>query len=88
MVDCMLRTQCVQVLVDVSLPAFAAAAGQASSSTVITAGTWLDAGDPLVDTLPRGAYHDGCSPSPIGAVAYFCIFVILCSLILVNFVIG
>lgn len=29
-----------------------------------------------------------CSPSPIAAVIYFCSFVLLCGLVLVNFVIG
>jgi hypothetical protein len=70
-------------LQDVLLPAD----GGASSSS-ITAGTWLDPSDALLSRLPSEAVANRCSPSPVGAVIYFCSFVLLCGLVLVNFVIG
>jgi hypothetical protein len=66
---------------DVSLPA----GGSVSS---VTAGMWLDSNDALLAQLPAGAVLNRCSPSPVGAVIYFCSFVLLCGLVLVNFVIG
>lgn len=66
---------------DVSLPA-------GSSVSSVTAGTWLDPSDPLLAQLPAGAVVNRCSPSLIGALIYFCSFVLLCGLVLVNFVIG
>jgi hypothetical protein len=66
---------------DVSLPA-------GSSVSSVTAGTFLDPSDALLAQLPAGAVLNRCSPSPVGAVIYFCTFVLLCGLVLVNFVIG
>jgi hypothetical protein len=54
----------------------------------VAAGTYLDPGDALLQQLDRRAVQDQCSPSPVIAVIYFCSFVLLCGLILVNFVIG
>lgn len=59
-----------------------------SGGTQVAAGTYLDPGDPLLQQLDRRAVQDQCSPSPVIAVIYFCSFVLLCGLILVNFVIG
>jgi hypothetical protein len=63
-----------------------AAAGQAAIN--LTAGSWLDADDALVKQLPADALGNHCSPAPLAAVVYFCSFVLLCGLVLVNFVIG
>lgn len=68
---------------DVALPA-----DSSSSSISITAGSWLDPGDALITQLPVDAVVNRCSPSPAVAVIYFCSFVLLCGLVLVNFVIG
>lgn len=59
-----------------------------SGGTQVAAGAYLDPGDPLLQQLDRRAVQDQCSPSPVIAVIYFCSFVLLCGLILVNFVIG
>jgi hypothetical protein len=59
-----------------------------SGQTVLPQGAYLSPGDRLLEELPASAIIDQCSPSPLAAVAYFCTFVILCGLILVNFVIG
>ncbi|KAF6257951.1 Ion transport protein-domain-containing protein [Scenedesmus sp. NREL 46B-D3] len=83
MQDCMVTSECIEVLqdVDVSSPA-----GQAAVS--VAAGTWLDAGDALVRQVPADMLGNRCSPAPLAAVVYFCSFVLLCGLVLVNFVIG
>lgn len=54
----------------------------------ITAGTWLDPSNGLLSQLPAQAVVNRCSPSPAGAVIFFCSFVLLCGLVLVNFVIS
>lgn len=54
----------------------------------ITAGTWLDPSDGLLSQLPAQAVVNRFSPSPAGAVIFFCSFMLLCGLVLVNFVIG
>ena len=59
-----------------------------ATPTVVSQGTYLSPRDPLLEDLPAAVLLDQCSPSPIAAVAYFCTFIILCGLILVNFVIG
>lgn len=69
------------VLQDVSLPA-------GGNNSSIAAGTWLDPWDALLAQLPAKAVVNRCSPSTVGAVIYFCSFVLLCGLVLVNFIIG
>lgn len=54
----------------------------------ITTGTWLDPGDERLSRISTDAVANRCSPSPVAAVVYFCSFVLLCGLVLVNFVIG
>jgi hypothetical protein len=83
MQDCMVTSMCVQVTDDVRLPG-----ASSTSAASLAAGTWLDAGDARLAQLPAGAFVNRCSPSPIAAVLYFCSFVLLCGLVLVNFVIA
>lgn len=59
-----------------------------TNSSVLAAGTWLDPDDALLAHMPHGAVVDRCSPAGLVAVVYFCSFVMLCGLVLVNFVIG
>jgi hypothetical protein len=42
----------------------------------------------LVKQIPADLLGNHCSPAPLAAVVYFCSFVLLCGLVLVNFVIG
>jgi hypothetical protein len=42
----------------------------------------------LVKQIPAQLLGNHCSPAPLAAVVYFCSFVLLCGLVLVNFVIG
>lgn len=66
----------------------AGADGGGGSSSSIAAGSWLNPGDPALASIPPDAVINRCSPSPIAAVAFFCSFVLLCGLVLVNFVIA
>jgi hypothetical protein len=93
MMDAAVRHQCVSVLRDVPLPA-AASSGNDPTATaglpplLAVAGAWLDPGDPLLAALPADAVADLCGPGAAVAAAYFCSFVVLCGLVMVNFVIG
>ncbi|GIL88323.1 hypothetical protein Vretifemale_16288 [Volvox reticuliferus] len=59
-------------------------------STVVPllAGTYLDRSDPLLSSLPSNATQNQCPLSPIAAVVYFPVFVVLCTFILLQLVIG
>lgn len=71
---------------DVLLPS--AAPGSNATSVVLAAGTWLSPGDELLGLLPAGAAANRCGPWVAATAAYFCSFVLLCGLVLVNFIIG
>eukprot|EP00879_Flechtneria_rotunda_P021439 GHRR01022596.1.p1 GENE.GHRR01022596.1~~GHRR01022596.1.p1 ORF type:complete len:189 (+),score=60.61 GHRR01022596.1:1631-2197(+) len=60
----------------------------ASGAFHVSAGSYLDPGNSLLSQVPAELLVNRCSPSPLAAVAYFCSFVLLCGLVLVNFVIG
>jgi len=85
MIDCGVQDQCIRVLHD--LPDEAASSAS-PSALLAAAGTWLDAGDPLISKLPLDAVADHCGPGSVVAAIYFCGFVVLCGLILLNFVVG
>lgn len=59
-----------------------------NNSSVLAAGTWLNPDDPLLSQIPPMSTVNRCSPGALVAVIYFCSFVLLCGLVLVNFVIG
>jgi len=63
-------------------------AGARSSVTLLPAGSWLSPGDDALQQMPPEMASNHCSPSPVIAVVYFCTFVLLCGLVMVNFVIG
>jgi hypothetical protein len=48
----------------------------------------VEPSDGVLSQLPAAAVVNRCSPSPAGAVIFCCSFVLLCGLVLVNFVIG
>ncbi len=58
-------------------------------SSLLVAGTFLSRGDPRAEqAAAAGMLLDQCSPSPLGAVAYFCSFVLVCGLVVAEFVVG
>ncbi|GIL50401.1 hypothetical protein Vafri_6630 [Volvox africanus] len=104
MQDCMNMGSCVLLLQDFNVssststigslsPQLAIAANAtspANTSTVITllAGTYLDPSDPLLSSLPSNATQNQCPLSPVVAVIYFPVFVVLCTFILLQLVIA
>lgn len=80
------RHSCALLLQEVSLPP--GLDSSTGAAVNLTAGTWLNPDDAVVSRLTQAAYINRCSPSQFGAMIYFCSFVMLCGLVLVNFVIG
>ena len=54
------------------------------------AGTYVDKDDPLLDELRLGeeGYEDRCTPSYIGTIVYFVLFILICGFIMLNLVIA
>jgi len=70
--DCMLTTECI--LFD----------DTAGSGEVI----YLDKDTPRINGLDEDLFTDQCTPHPVGAIIYFCVFVILCAFVMLNLVIA
>ncbi|GIL68548.1 hypothetical protein Vafri_21814 [Volvox africanus] len=99
MLDCMQTHNCRLVLQDINITTTTSppASNQSPSlanatniSTVITilSGTYLDPSDPHLSSLPSNATQNQCPISPVAAVIYFPVFVVLCTFILLQLVIG
>jgi hypothetical protein len=54
----------------------------------LTAGTYLDPGDPQLAALPSWAQQNQCSISPLLAVLFFSSFTILCTMFTMSLVVG
>lgn len=50
--------------------------------------TWLDKDTSLINGVNEDLYTDMCTPHPVGAILYFCVFVILCAFVMLNLVIA
>ena len=50
----------------------------------------MDGGDPLLDGLRLGedGYEDRCTPSYIGTIVYFVLFILICGFVMLNLVIA
>jgi hypothetical protein len=73
--SCMVTSECI--LITQSLP-----------SSNLTAGTYLDLGDPRLAALPPWAQHNQCSISPLLAVLFFSSFTVLCTMFTTSLVVG
>jgi len=88
MLDCMQLENCYKVLrgISVDVPD-----GDGDVKQVmLEAGQYLDPLDDkdIIEALPRDAWRDECSINPMLAVLYFCIFMLVCTYIMVQLVIG
>ncbi len=75
----MVSSACILITQDTLLP---------NSSTSLAAGTYLDPWDPQLGAVPSAAQLNQCSPAPIVSVVFFCVFVVLCGMIMINLVVG
>ncbi len=51
-------------------------------------GTYLDQYDPRLSYIPEGDTNDGCTPAPILAVIYFCSYIVIVALLLLQVTTG
>ncbi len=75
----MVSSACILITQDTMLP---------GSSTVLAAGTYLDPWDQQLGSLPSAVQLNQCSPAPLVSVIFFCVFVVLCGMIMINLVVG
>jgi hypothetical protein len=75
----MVSSACILITQDTLLP---------NSSTSLAAGTYLDPWDLQLGAMPSAAQLNQCSPAPIVSVVFFCVFVVLCGMIMINLVVG
>ena len=78
--DCMVNTQCVQVV-----HTFTNTEGEVLSGSY---DTWYNPGASVLDGAPAGAIRDHCGPWSYITVTYFMLFMVLCSFLLLNLVIA
>lgn len=78
--DCMIKTQCLSVE-----QSFTNTAGDI---VLASQSIWYNPGDSILDGAPTGAVKDLCGPWAGLTVAYFILFMVLCSFLLLNLVIA
>ena len=59
-----------------------------AAGVALSAGDYYSPGDSMLSGVPEKLLHNECTTHPLVAVAFFCLFIIMCTLIIINLVVG
>lgn len=58
------------------------------TNTTLGPGDYFSPGDPLLRTIPSDLISTQCSPHPLLAILYFCLYVVVCAFVMLNLIIA